>query len=137
MGLNLSSDAPQLFKTLVEATAFGAKAIVERFRTEGVPIREVIGIGGVSKKSPFVMQVLANVLNMPIKIVKSEQACALGAAMCAATAASVHPTMAAAQAAMSSGFDTIFHPQAEKVVIYENLYKKYLSLGNFIEKNAF
>ncbi|MEN9610847.1 MAG: hypothetical protein RLZZ628_1661 [Bacteroidota bacterium] len=137
MGLNLGSDAPQLFKTLVEATAFGAKAIVERFRNEGVPIRQVIGIGGVSKKSPFVMQVLANVLNMPIKIVKSEQACALGAAMCAATAAGVHPTMAAAQTAMSSGFDTIFYPQTEKIAVYEELYKKYLFLGNFAENNSF
>jgi L-ribulokinase len=134
LGLNLGSDAPILFKALVEATAFGAKAIVERFNTEGVPIKQVIGIGGVSKKSPFVMQVLADVLNMPIKIVQSEQACALGAAMCAATAAGVYPTMHAAQTAMSSGFDAIFYPQADKVKVYEKLYKKYLNLGQFVEK---
>ena len=64
-------------------------AILRLAASEGVPIRQVIGIGGVSKKSPFVMQVLADVLNMPIKIVQSEQACALGAAICAATAAGV------------------------------------------------
>ena len=133
-GLNLSSDAPRLFKTLVEATAFGAKAIVDRFNTEGVPIRQLIGIGGVSKKSPFVMQTLANVLNMPIKIVKSEQACALGAAMCAATAAGIYPTMEAAQAAMTSGYDAEFYPQTEKIGIYEKLYAKYVRLGGFIEK---
>jgi L-ribulokinase len=132
-GLNLSIDAPRLFKTLVEATAFGAKAIVDRFNNEGVPIKQLVGIGGVSKKSPFVMQTLANVLNMPIKIVKSEQACALGAAMCAAVAAGVYPTMEAAQAAMSSGYDAEFYPQAEKVGIYEKLYAKYVKLGGFVE----
>lgn len=132
-GLNLGSDAPRLFKTLVEATAFGAKAIVDRFNNEGVPIKQLVGIGGVSKKSPFVMQTLANVLNMPIKIVKSEQACALGAAMCAATAAGVYPTMEAAQAAMSSGYDAEFYPQAEKVGVYEKLYAKYVKLGGFVE----
>jgi L-ribulokinase len=134
-GLNLGSDAPRLFKTLVEATAFGAKAIVDRFNNEGVPIKQLVGIGGVSKKSPFVMQTLANVLNMPIKIVKSEQACALGAAMCAATAAGVYPTMEAAQAAMSSGYDAEFYPQAEKVGVYGKLYGKYVKLGDFVEKS--
>jgi L-ribulokinase len=133
-GLNLSSDAPKVFKALVEATAFGAKAIVERFVTEGVPIRQLIGIGGVSKKSPYVMQVLADVLNMPIKIVQSEQACALGAAMCAATAAGVYPTIQAAQKAMSSGFDAVYHPHQNHVGVYEILYKKYLKMGGFIEK---
>jgi L-ribulokinase len=132
-GLNLGSDAPKVFKALVEATAFGAKAIVERFNSEGVPIKQLIGIGGVSKKSPFVMQTLADVLNMPIKIVKSEQACALGAAMCAATAAGVYPTMQAAQKAMSSGFDAVFYPNKERVEVYEKLYEKYVKMGSFVE----
>ena len=132
-GLNLGTDAPKMFKALVEATAFGARRIVERFRSEGVPIRQVIGIGGVSKKSPFVMQTLANVLNMPIKIVQSEQACALGAAICAATAAGVYPTMLAAKAAMASGYDTGFQPQADRVEVYEKLYQKYVALGGFVE----
>ncbi len=133
MGLNLSTDAPKIFKALVEATAFGAKAIVDRFVSEGVPIKQIIGIGGVSKKSPYVMQMLADVLNMPIKIVTSEQACALGAAMCAATAAGVYKTIPEAQAAMSSGFDAVYHPNKEKIEVYERLYKKYLSFGQFIE----
>lgn len=133
-GLNLGSDAPRVFKALVEATAFGARRIVERFRSEGVPVRQVVGIGGVSKKSPFVMQTLADVLNTPIKIVKSEQACALGAAICAATAAGLYPSMQAAQAAMSSGFDAEFLPQADRVGVYDKLYLRYLELGDFAEK---
>jgi L-ribulokinase len=130
-GLNLGSDAPRVFKALVEATAFGAKRIVERFESEGVPIKQVIGIGGVSKKSPFVMQMLANVLNMPIKIVKSEQACALGAAMCAAAAAGVYPSLEAAQSKMSSGFDALFEPEVASVGVYEVLYERYVKLGEF------
>ncbi len=132
-GLNLGTDAPRIFKALVEATAFGAKRIVERFRSEGVPIRQVIGIGGVSKKSPFVMQTLADVLNMPIKIVQSEQACALGAAICAAAAAGVYRSMSAAQSAMASGYDAEFQPRKDQAGVYEILYQKYLTLGEFIE----
>jgi L-ribulokinase len=135
-GLNLSSDAPKIFKALVEATAFGSKAIVERFRTEGVKIEKVVAIGGVAKKSPFVMQTLADVLQMPIKVVTSEQACALGAAMCAATAAGVYPTIEAAQKAMSSGFDATYLPNKNKADIYQKLYEKYASLGDFMEKKG-
>jgi L-ribulokinase len=135
-GLNLGSDAPKVFKALVEATAFGARSIVERFREQGVPIRQVIGIGGVSKKSPFVMQTLANVLQMPIKIVASEQACALGAAMCAAAAAGVYPDLHTAKAAMSSGFDATFEPDTAKATVYHELYQRYRQLGTFIEQNT-
>ncbi len=132
-GLNLGSDAIQIFKSLVEATAFGSKSIVQRFLDEGVPIREVIAIGGVAKKSPFVMQTLADVLNMPIKVASSDQACALGAAMCAAVAAGIYPTMQDAQAAMSSGFDAEYHPRPALVPVYETLYSRYLAVGQFIE----
>ena len=81
------------------------------------------------------MQTLADVLNMPIKIVRSEQACALGAAICAATAAGIYPTIEQAQTAMSSGFDAEFHPNPDRVNIYEILYSRYTSLGKFIENN--
>ncbi len=135
-GLNLGSDAPKVFKALVEATAFGARSIVERFREEGVPIRQVIGIGGVSKKSPYVMQTLANVLQMPIKIVTSEQACALGAAICAAAAAGVYPDLHAAKAAMNSGFDATFEPDSAQAAVYNELYQRYRQLGAFMEQNA-
>ncbi|GAA4466275.1 ribulokinase [Nibrella saemangeumensis] len=132
-GLNLGSDAPRIFKALVEATAFGSKAIVDRFLGEGVPIKQVIAIGGVAKKSAFVMQTLADVLQMPIKIASSDQACALGAAMCAAVAAGIHPDMATAQAAMGSGFDASYEPRTDVSVVYQKLYQKYQQLGSFIE----
>ncbi len=132
-GLNLGTDAPRVFKALVEATAFGSRSIVDRFVEEGVPIRKVIAIGGVAKKSAFVMQTLANVLNKPIQVAQADQACALGAAMCAAVAAGVHPTMEAAQQAMGSGFDAEYHPRPELVPVYEMLYQRYRKLGGFVE----
>lgn len=135
-GMNLSTDAVKIFKALVEATAFGSRAIVERFFQEGVSIKKVIGIGGVAKKSPFVMQTLADVLNMPIKAASADQACALGAAMCASVAAGIHPAMKAAQEAMGSGFDAEYHPNVDKVAVYQKLYQKYQSLGNYIEQHA-
>ncbi|MEI6423838.1 MAG: FGGY-family carbohydrate kinase, partial [Lentisphaerota bacterium] len=80
-GLNMGSDAPRIFRALVEATAFGSKKIVDRFTDQGVEIKGVIALGGVAKKSPFIMQTVSDVLGMKIKVARSEQACALGAAM--------------------------------------------------------
>ncbi len=132
-GLNLGSDAPRLFRALVEATAFGAKKIVDRFEEEGIPIKGVIALGGVAKKAPFVMQVHADVLNMPLRVARSEQACALGAAMCASVAAGIHPSMEAAQKAMGKGFEREYRPIAENVEKYRSLYIRYSELGGFIE----
>ena len=132
-GLNLGSGAPAVFKALVEATAFGARAIVERFEQEGVPIKAVTGIGGVAKKSPFVMQTLADVLNRPISIATADQACALGAAMYASVVAGVHSTIGEAQRAMSSGFDAVYQPNPDRVPIYDALFDRYVALGGFIE----
>lgn len=136
IGLNLGTDAIKIFKMVVEATAFGSKAIVDRFISEGVPIKQVIAIGGVAKKSPFVMQTLSDVLNMPIKVASSDQACALGAAMNASVAAGVHANLFDAQKAMGSGFDARYEPRSNYVEVYQQLYSKYQKLGKFIENNA-
>ena len=132
-GLNLGSDAPRIFRALVEATAFGSKAINDRFLDEGVRIDGVIALGGVAKKSPFVMQVVADVLNMPIKVARSEQACALGSAMAAAVAAGVYANTPEAQKKMGSGIETEYHPIPENVEKYKVLYEKYKKFGKFIE----
>lgn len=132
-GLDLGSDSYRIFKALVEATCFGAKAIVERFEDEGIHIDGIIGLGGVAKKSPYVMQTLANVLNMPIKIAKSDQVCARGAAMFAATAASVFENINEAKTAMGNGFGEIYEPESEKADKYQDLYQRYKSFGDTIE----
>jgi L-ribulokinase len=132
-GLTLGSDAPRVFRALVEATAFGAKKIVDRFVQEGVEIKGVIAIGGIPKKSPFIMQVTADVLDMPIKVAASEQACALGSAMAAATAAGLYKNMHEAQMAMGSGFEKVYEPVAENARKYQALYKRYSTLCDFVE----
>lgn len=136
-GLNLASNAPIIFKALVEATAFGSKAIVDRFLENGIEIESVIGIGGISLKSPLVMQTLADVLGMPIKVAKSEQACAFGAAMFAAVAAGVHPTIKEAQTAMGQGFAFEYQPDLDNHKVYMALYDKYQKLGKFTETELF
>jgi L-ribulokinase len=134
IGLSLGSDAPKIFRALVEATAFGAKKIVDRFISEGVLIQGVIALGGVAKKSPFVMQTVADVLNMPIRVARSEQACALGAAMFAAVAAGIYADVGKAQKAMGSGFEKEYLPIKENVVKYHVLYEAYSRTAAFVEK---
>ncbi|GAB3412940.1 ribulokinase [Niabella aquatica] len=135
MGLNLGSDAPAIFKALVEASCFGARAIVDRFISEGVPVKGLIGVGGVARKSPYIMQVMADVMNMPIKIHKSEQTCAAGAAMFAATVAGLYPNVNEAMEAMGQGFDAEYHPIPANVDYYARRMKKYEAFGKFIEEN--
>lgn len=132
-GLDLSSSAPKLFKALVEATCFGARMIVERFVEEGIPIKGIIGMGGVAKKSPFVMQTLADVLNMPVQITRSGQSCALGAAIFAATAAGLYTDIDEAKEAMGSGFETTYQPDKRRALVYGGLYERYKSFGKVVE----
>jgi len=134
MNLSLATDAPHIFKALVEATCFGAKAIVDRFNNESVPVKGLIGLGGVARKSNYIMQVMADVMNMPIRIHKSEQTCATGAAMFAATAAGVYDKVENAMAAMGQGFDREFYPDKTKVELYNKRYEKYKMLGSFIDQ---
>jgi L-ribulokinase len=136
IGLNLGSDAPGIFRALVEATAFGSKKIIDRFTEEGIPIEGIIALGGVAKKSPFVMQVVADVINKPILVAKSEQACALGSAMAAAVVGGIHPTITAAQQAMGSGFETEYAPIASNAMRYQKLYEQYSRIGEMIEKET-
>lgn len=135
-GLTLGSSAPLIFRALVEATAYGSKAIVDRFLENGIEIKEVIGIGGISLKSPFVMQTLSDVLGMPIKVAKTEQACAFGAAMFAAVVAGVYEKVEQAQKAMGQGFAFEYHPNEENHALYMDLYKKYQQVALFTENEV-
>ncbi len=133
LGLNLGSDAPRIFRALVEATAFGAKKIVDRFIDEGIPIEGIIALGGVAKKSPFIMQVVADVINKPILVARSEQACALGSAMAAAVVGGVYSNVLEAQKHMGSGFETEYLPIPENAEKYKALYADYSRYGEVIE----
>jgi L-ribulokinase len=131
-GLGLGSDAPRVFRALAEATCFGAKSIVDRFISEDIPVKGLIGIGGVAKKSPFVMQMMADILGMPIRIHQFKHTCALGAAMFAAVVAGIYPNVEEAMVAMGQGFDNEYLPNPEHKEIYQKRYKKYVSLGEFV-----
>lgn len=134
INLNLATDAPKFFKALVEATCFGAKAIVDRFNEQGIPVKGLIGLGGVAKKSPYIMQTMADIMSMPIRIHKSEQTCAAGAAMFAATAAGIYEKVEDAMKAMGQGFDTTYYPDETRSAIYHGRYERYKQLGKFIEE---
>ncbi|RGN29589.1 ribulokinase, partial [Bacteroides oleiciplenus] len=120
-GLTLGSTAPEVFKALVEATAFGSRRIVEHMKAQGLHIDSVNGIGGISKKAPFVMQTLADVLNMPIRIVRSQQTCALGAAMFAAVAAGVYQDIMEAMKYMGADIEVEYKPDTRRARVYEIL----------------
>lgn len=135
-GLGMGSDAPRMFRALVEATCFGAKAIVDRFIEQGIPVKGLIGLGGVAKKSPFIMQMMSDVMNMPIRIHRSEQTCALGAAMFAATAAGIYSKVEEAMQAMGQGFDAEYFPNEELVPLYAKRYEQYKAFGSFIENQT-
>ncbi len=131
-GLSLGSDAPRIFKALVEATAFGSRMINERFVEEGIRIDGVIAIGGVAKKNPYVMQIVADVLNMPIKVASHDQTCALGSAMAASVMAGIHGDFESAQKAMGGGFEKIYEPDQLRAEKYNLLFSRYKKLGSFI-----
>ena len=132
-GLKMGSQAPQIFKALVEATAFGARAIIERFKDEGVTINHVVTIGGISKKSDFIMQTCADVWNCSIDVLESEQSCALGAAIYAATAAGLYASVSDAQKVMISPVAKSYQPNEKNSAQYDALYQQYKVLGNFVD----
>ena len=134
-GINLASDAPAIFRAVTESTCFGAKAIVDRFTSEGITIKGLIGLGGVAKKSPFIMQLMANITGMDIRIHRSEQTCALGAAMFAATASGLYKNVESAMKHMGTGFEITYRPDVSQKNIYEKRYLRYKKLGSLIENN--
>jgi L-ribulokinase len=133
IGLSLGTDAVKMYKSLVEATTFGSKAIIDRFTEEGVEIKEVVAIGGIAQKSSLVMQVLSDVIGMPVKVVKSSQAVALGAAIFGAVAAGYYKNISEAQDNMASKVLTVYNPIPENVKEYKKLYAKYKKAGVLLE----
>jgi len=127
-GLTLSSVAPLVYKSLVEATAYGARAIIESFKNNGAELDEIIAVGGISQKSPYVMQIMADVIGMPINVIESREACALGVAMCAAVVAGVYPNLQEAQEKMKMKVSALYQPNTDHKDHYDQEYKKYLEL---------
>lgn len=128
LGQALYTTRTEIYRALIEATAFGARAIIERLREFGVPIDRVVCTGGIAEKNPLVMQIYADVTGCTIWIAGSSQACALGAAISAAVQAGVHANFSMAQAAMTSLKETTYQPDPENQRIYNDLYRLYCTL---------
>jgi L-ribulokinase len=127
MGLTLSTKPEEIYRAIVESTAYGARKIVQTFNESGVPVKEFIAAGGLIKNA-FVMQIYADVLNMPITIIKSAQGPALGSAIHAAVAAGAYKDVQSAAAAMGGVTEERYQPIPVNAQVYDELYKHYNDL---------
>lgn len=125
LGQTLRTTPAEVYRALIEATAFGALKIVRRAEEYGIRIDEIVACGGIADKSELVMQIYADVLNRPVKISRSDQTCALGGAIFASVVAGVYLDAEAAQDAMTGYKQRVFTPQAGSVAVYQQLYALY------------
>jgi len=128
VGQTLHTTAPEVYRALVEATAFGALVIINRYRQCGASVKEVINCGGIAEKNPFVMQIYADVCNVPMKISRSAQTCALGAAIFGAVVGGAYKTTEAAQRKMTGVKPTVYRPNPAAAKVYAELFKLYTQL---------
>jgi L-ribulokinase len=128
VGQTLHTTAPEIYRALVEATAFGALAIIQRLEEYGVAVREVVNCGGIAEKNPFVMQIYADVCNRPMKVSRSAQTCALGAAIFGAVVGGAYKTTEKAQQRMTGVKPTVYRPARAAAAVYAELYGLYRML---------
>jgi L-ribulokinase len=128
VGATLHTTRAEVYRALIESTAFGARMIIERLREYGVPIRRIVCAGGVAEKNPLLMQVYADVTGCTMLLAGSSQACALGGAVAAAVLAGAHRDFPAAQRAMTKLKKRSFRPIAANRRIYDRLYNQYRAL---------
>ncbi len=128
LGQTLHTTVAEIYRALVEATAYGAKVILDRIKDGGVTIERVVCCGGIAEKNDMFMQIYADVLGMPMLTAGSKQTPALGSAISAAVAAGVHPDFASAQAAMTRLGTRAFHPRPDAQAVYAELYGMYCEL---------
>jgi L-ribulokinase len=128
IGQTLYTTRAEIYRALIEATAFGARAIIERITDYGVPIRRVVCSGGIAEKNPLLMQIYADVTGCTMQVSGSSQACALGSAVSAAVLAGAHPDFPTAQHAMTRLRETQYTPIPENKALYDELYALYRTL---------
>ncbi len=135
LGQTLATAAPEIYRALLEATAFGTREIIEAFENNGVPIRMLVAAGGLPERNPLLMQIYADVTNREIKIIRSSQAPALGSAMHAAVAAGEtlggYPDITEAARQMGGLRDTVYRPDPANAEIYQALYNEYKRLYDY------
>lgn len=128
VGQTLHTTAPEIYRALIEATAFGALTIIRQIERYGVPVKEVVNCGGIAEKSPMTMQIYADICNRPMKISSSAQTCALGAAICGAVVGGAYQKIEQAAKKMTSLKETVYRPNRSAVKVYAQLYELYMAL---------
>lgn len=132
--IDLSTKTSQLYLALIEGNCFGARRIVETFKNQGQNIQGIIALGGIAQKSPFIMQFMADCLQLPIEVHASLNTCALGSAMYASVVAGIHETLDKSQKAMGAGIITTYFPDKTRGRLLQKRYEIYLERGK-IEEN--
>lgn len=128
LGLTLHTSPAEIYRALIEATAFGARVIMERYEEYGVEVRRIVNCGGISAKNALVMQIYADVMGRPVIVSHSSQTCALGAAIAGAVASGTHRDFSTAIGAMTRESDVVFEPRDEPRRIYDRLFRLYRQL---------
>jgi len=128
LGQTLHTTRAEIYRALIEATAFGARTIIERLREYGVPIRRIICAGGIAEKNPMLMQIYADVTGCTMLVSGSSQACALGSAISAAVVAGAYKSFASAERQMTSLKDVVYKPIPAHRRVYDQLYELYRTL---------
>lgn len=136
LGMNLATRAPDIYRALIEATAFGTREIIEAFEAQGVEVRELVAAGGLPEKNALLRQIYADVTGRTFKLAGSAQAPALGSAMHAAVAAGIYPDIQAAAEKMGKLKDDVVSPIAENQAIYDRLYAEYRTLYDYFGRGA-
>ena len=131
LGATLATRAPDIYRALIEATAFGTRTIIEAFEARGVPVDEYVAAGGLPEKNKLLRQIYADVLGKPVRLAGSPQAPALGSAIHAAVAAGIHADIHAAAARMGQISDAVILPIPENRKIYDALYDDYRTLYDY------
>jgi L-ribulokinase len=135
VGLTLATTAPEIYRALLEATAFGTRLIVETFSASAVPVTEFVVAGGLIKSAPL-MQIYADVLRRPLSVIGSDQGPALGAAIHAAVAAGAYPNVPVASSAMGRVNRDVYRPDAARADVYDQLYAEYVRLHDYFGRGA-
>ncbi len=135
VGLTLATTAPEIYRALLEATAFGTRLIVETFNASGVPVTEFVVAGGLIKSAPL-MQIYADVLRRPLSVIGSDQGPALGSAIHAAVAAGAYPDVPAAASAMGRVNRDVYRPDEARANVYDELYAEYVRLHDYFGRGA-
>jgi L-ribulokinase len=128
IGQTLYTTPAEIYRAFIEATAFGALTIINRFEEYGVKVEQIVNCGGIADKNPLVMQIYADVTGRPMKVSRSAQTCALGAAIAGAVVAGAHRNFADAQRAMTGVKHKVFTPNPAAHTVYRRLYRIYRQL---------